>query len=47
MKKAMMSFGLFAALLVSSLSLFAGQGSGCCKDGCGCCDDGTCACCEK
>ena len=45
MKKVMMTLGLFATLLVSSLSLFAADG-GCCKDGC-CKDEGNGACCHK
>lgn len=44
MKKVMMTLGLFATLLISSASLFAGDG--CCKDDAGCCKDG-CACCKK
>jgi hypothetical protein len=49
MKKMMMTLGLFMTLVVSSASLFAGQGGccngSCCKDDCSCPCDCGCDCC--
>ena len=49
MKKLMMTLGLFATLLVSSVALYAGNCCGCCKsDNAACCKDGCekCDCCK-
>jgi len=49
MKKVIMTLGLFGTLLAGSLSLFAGDGCGCCKGDQACCKDGCdkCDCCKK
>ena len=48
MKKVIMIAGLFGTLLAGSLSLFAGDGCGCCKSDMACCKDGCekCDCCK-